>query len=376
MHAPKANIRTVPYTNFSSQFQDEREDILAITERVFASGQFIAGAEVSQLEEKWAAYCGVKHAVAVNSGTDALILALIAAGIGRGDEVITTPNSFIASTAAICHLGARPVFVDVLPDQNIDCSKIEPAITPKTKAIMPVHLTGRVCDMESISAIAQRKGLAVIEDAAQAAGSAFKGRKSGSWGDYGCFSCHPLKNLNAAGDGGLITTNNSAAVDRLKRIRNHGLADRNTVLEWGLNSRLDTLQAAYLLYRIEKIDAIAVKRRANANLYRQLLDARFVFSPPCREQEFNTFHTFVIQTERRDELQKYLSDHGVGTAIHYPVPIHLQPAAAALGYKAGQFPVTEQQAKRILTLPIHQYLVDDDIRYTADLVNRFFGSAQ
>lgn len=364
--------RTVPYINLQAQFQAERAEIMAITERVFASGQFINGPEVSELEARWAAYCGVKEAIAVNSGTDALILALLAAGIGRGDEVITTPNSFIASTAAVCHVGAKPVFVDVLPDQNIDCDLAAAAVTAKTKAIMPVHLTGRMCDMDRIKALAERHKLVIIEDAAQSIGSAFKGKKSGAVGDYGCFSCHPLKNLNAAGDAGMLTTNDSAAAARMRLVRNHGLVDRNTVLEWGVNSRLDTLQAAYLLHRLGKVDETAAKRRANADLYRRLLDPAHVFAPPCRPEELNSFHTFVVQVDRRDALQAYLGTHGVGTAIHYPIPIHLQPAAKALGHKPGDFPVAERQAARILTLPVHQFLAEDDVRYVAGLVNRFF----
>jgi dTDP-4-amino-4,6-dideoxygalactose transaminase len=288
--------------------------------------------------------------------------------------VITPPNSFVASTAAICHLGATPVFVDVLPDQNIDPNKIEAAITPRTKAIMPVHLTGRVAEMSPILEIAACHGLKVIEDAAQAIGSKYHGKMAGSLGDVGCFSLHPLKNLNAAGDGGFLTTNDAATAAMIRQRRSHGMIDRNTVACWGGVSRLDTLQAALVRYRLGRLADIIEKRRRNANLYRRLLPP-IVYHPPCQPYEFNTFHTFVVQVPERDALQAYLTSAGIGSAIHYPVPIHLQPAAAQLGYKIGDFPVTETQAKHILSLPIHQYLHDDDIYHICDVIGQFFDQA-
>ena len=330
------------------------------------------GAAVGELEQALAAYHGVRHAVALNSGTDALILAMKVLGVGPGDEVITPVNSFIASTAAVVHLGARPVLVDVLPDQNIDPAAAERAVTAKTKAIMPVHLTGRIADMDRVNAIAKAHGLAVIEDAAQSVGSRHRGRLSGTLGDAGCFSAHPLKNLNACGDAGFLLTDRDDIVDRLRLLRNHGLVDRNTVTEFGLVSRLDTIQASILLMRLRRLGSVLERRRHNAARYRSLLDPRFVFMPPCREHEHNTFHTFVIQVDRRDELQAHLTALGIGTAIHYPVPIHLQPAAAYLGYKAGDFPVAEEQARRILTLPVNQSLTDADIDHVAAAVNGFY----
>jgi dTDP-4-amino-4,6-dideoxygalactose transaminase len=367
--------RIVAYVDFPAQFEAERDKIQAIVARVFASGQFIDGPEVAELERALAALCGVEHAVALNSGTDALLLALSLAGVGRNTEVITAPNSFVASTSTICHLGARPVFVDVLPDQNIDPALIEAAITPQTRAIMPVHLTGRIADMAPILAIADRHGLTVIEDAAQAIGSRYGGRPSGSFGRFGCFSTHPLKNLNAAGDGGFITTGDAEAAARLRRLRNHGMLDRDTVLEWGYVSRMDTLQAAILMMRLDALEQVTAARRRNAALYRSRLDPRHVFCPPCRPAEYNTFHTFVVQVDRRDELQAYLTGIGIGSAIHYPTPLHLQPAARELGYRAGDFPVCEAQARRILSLPIHQHLTELDIAHTASAINRFYGSS-
>lgn len=366
--------REVPYVNMAAQWAEEREELLPIIERVLAEGHWVGGAAVAEFEAAAARLCGVAHAVALNSGTDALVLGMAALGIGPGDEVVTPPNSFIASTAAIVQLGARPVFVDVRDDQNIDPERIEEAITPRTKAIMPVHLSGRIADMAPIMEIARRHGLWVVEDAAQSVGSRYDDRMSGSFGQVGCFSTHPLKNLNACGDGGFLTSDDEAIAEAVRALRNHGLVTRESVARFGQVSRMDSLQAAILSFRMGRLDETIRRRRANAALYRERLDPELVFMPEDREREFNTYHTFVIQVDRRDELQAFLKAHGVGTAIHYPVPIHLQPASAGLGTRAGDFPVTERQAGRILTLPINQTLSSDDIFYVADRVNEFFNS--
>jgi dTDP-4-amino-4,6-dideoxygalactose transaminase len=366
--------REVPYVNMAAQWAEEREALLPIVERVLAEGHWVGGAEIAEFEAAAARLCGVAHAVALNSGTDALVLGMAALGIGPEDEVITPPNSFIASTAAIVQLGARPVFVDVRDDQNVDPERIEAAVTDKTKAIMPVHLSGRVADMAPIMEIAQRYGLQVVEDAAQSVGSRYDGKMSGGFGRVGCFSTHPLKNLNACGDGGFLTTDDDKIAEAVRAARNHGLVTRETVARFGQVSRMDSLQAAILHFRLGRLDDTVRRRRANAALYRERLDPERAFVPEDREREFNTYHTLVIQVDRRDELQAFLRGHGVGTAIHYPVPIHLQPASADLGYRAGDFPVTERQAGRILTLPINQTLSPDDISYVADRVNEFFKS--
>lgn len=366
--------REVPYVNMAAQWAEEREALLPIVERVLAEGHWVGGAEIAEFEAAAARLCGVAHAVALNSGTDALVLGMAALGIGPEDEVITPPNSFIASTAAIVQLGARPVFVDVRDDQNVDPERIEAAVTDKTKAIMTVHLSGRVADMAPIMEIAQRYGLQVVEDAAQSVGSRYDGKMSGGFGRVGCFSTHPLKNLNACGDGGFLTTDDDKIAEAVRAARNHGLVTRETVARFGQVSRMDSLQAAILHFRLGRLDDTVRRRRANAALYRERLDPERAFVPEDREREFNTYHTLVIQVDRRDELQAFLRGHGVGTAIHYPVPIHLQPASADLGYRAGDFPVTERQAGRILTLPINQTLSPDDISYVADRVNEFFKS--
>lgn len=369
---PAEAIRQVPYVNLPAQFEEERDELLPLVERVLAAGDHVGGQAVAMLEREVAALCGVRHVVALNSGTDALVFALAGLGIGRGDEVITPPNSFIASTAAIVHVGATPVFADVGPDQNIDPAAVERVITPRSKAIMPVHLTGRVCEMDAIAEIARRHGLKIVEDAAQSIGSSYRGRMSGALGDVGCFSLHPLKNLNAAGDGGLLATDDDALAERVMRLRNHGMSDRNTVLEFGYVSRLDTLQAAILRMRLARLADVIARRRRNAALYRDLLDREHVYFPEERPNTTDTYHTFVVQVDHRDALKTWLAERGVGTAIHYPVPIHLQPAAARLGHGLGAFPVTERQSARILTLPVNQFTTPEDVAYVARQVNLFF----
>ena len=367
----KSSTIRIPYVNIQQQWLDERDELLPIMDKVFASAQFVGGEEIDKFEENIAKLCGTKYACALNSGTDALMLALSLSGVRKGDEVITPPNSFIASTAAIVHIGAIPVFVDVLPDQNIDPSKIEAAITEKTKAIMPVHLTGRICDMDPIMDIANKYDLVVIEDAAQSVGSKYKGKPSGSIGDVGCFSTHPLKNLNACGDGGFLTTNNESIFNKSKLYRNHGTANRNIVDHFGCVSRMDNLQAAILNFRLDKLENITEKRRNNAMSYFDGVKNQNLFFPKEKDSEYNTYHTFVVQTPYRDELKAYLSLNGIDTAIHYPVPIHLQPASKKLGYQVGDFPITEKQSKEILTLPVNQHLTKADLEKIIKVINEF-----
>jgi dTDP-4-amino-4,6-dideoxygalactose transaminase len=361
----------IPYVNLQKQWLEEREELLPIIDKVFESAQYVGGEELDKFEENIANLCETKYACALNSGTDALMLALALSGVRKGDEVITPPNSFIASTAAIVHIGAIPVFVDVLNDQNIDPSKIEAAITKKTKAIMPVHLTGRMCDMDPIMDIAKRYDLVVIEDAAQSVASKYKGKASGSIGDIGCFSTHPLKNLNACGDGGFLTTNNESIFNNTKLYRNHGMANRNIVNHFGSVTRMDNLQAAILNYRLDKLKSTTEKRRNNAQFYFQNINKNDLFVPEEKENEYNTYHTFVVQTKYRDELKEHLSLNNIDTAIHYPIPIHLQPASSKFGYKEGDFPITEKQSKEILTLPINQYLDKDELDRVVYIVNEF-----
>ncbi|MBE7411832.1 MAG: DegT/DnrJ/EryC1/StrS family aminotransferase [Leptospiraceae bacterium] len=364
--------KKIPYVNIQEQWASDKEELLPIIDSLLGSGQYIGGKEISDFETSVAALCDVRYAVALNSGTDALVLGLSALGVKPGDEVITPPNSFIASTAAIVHLNAVPVFADVLEDQNIDPKEIEKLITKKTKAIMPVHLTGRMARMNEIMDIAKKFSISVIEDAAQSIGSKYENKMSGSIGNVGCFSTHPLKNLNACGDGGFLTTNDELIYKKVSFARNHGLIDRNTVESFGFVSRMDALQAAILNYRLKKLPDLIEKRRNNAEKYRRQLNPKHIYIPEDKPNEFNTYHTFVIQVEKRDELQEYLLANGIETAIHYPIPIHLQPASKKLGYKLGDFPKTESQAKRILTLPINQYIKPEELERVADTVNQFY----
>jgi dTDP-4-amino-4,6-dideoxygalactose transaminase len=364
-------LTKIPYVNLKNQWKEERKDLLPLIDSVLGSGQYVGGKELENFEDNIAKFCGVNYAVALNSGTDALMFALLLSGIKKDDEVITPPNSFIASTSTIVHVGATPVFVDVLPDQNLDPSKIEDAITKNTKAIMPVHLTGRMCDMDPIMDIAKRHNLIVIEDAAQAIGSKYKGRYSGSIGNIGCFSTHPLKNLNACGDGGFLTTNDEDIYTQLRALRNQGMADRNIVNNFGVVSRMDNLQAAILNYRFEKLEDVINKRRQNAQAYYDGLNQKKIFIPREQTYEYNSYHTFVLQTDYRDELKDYLSINGIGSAVHYPVPIHLQPASRKFGYKVGDFPVAEKQSKQILTLPINQSLSSNDLERIINRINEF-----
>jgi len=376
MRDADAVLEPIPYVNLKAQFAEEKDELMARVERALARGDYVGGDAVAELERALAEFHGVDNVVCLNSGTDALILAMRAFGIGPGDEVITPTNSFVASTASIVQVGARPVLVDVGPDQNVDVESVARAVTPRTRAVMPVHLTGRVADMDPILELARAHDLIVIEDAAQAAGSRHKGRPAGTIGDIGCFSAHPLKNLNACGDAGFVVTRREDIARRVRLLRNHGMADRDTVVEFSIVSRMDTLQAEILLLRLERLPGVIARRRENARLYRERLDPAHVFAPPCRDHEFNTFHTFVIQVDRRDELRAWLTERGIGTAVHYPIPIHLQPAARELGYRLGDFPVAETQAKRILTLPINQFLAPDQVKRVADAVNAFYAGSR
>ena len=366
-------VTKVPYVNLAAQHRPIKDKLLAAIGAVIDEGQFILADQVVEFERRFAELCGAKFALGVNSGTDALILALTALGVGPGDEVITVPNSFVASASCIALVGARPVFVDVGADYNLDPSLLEAAITPKTKAILPVHLTGRPADMDAISAVAQAHGLYIVEDAAQAVCAEYKGRRVGSLSTIGCFSLHPLKTLNACGDAGALTTNDASLYEELKRLRNHGLKTRDECVRWGYNSRLDTLQAAILLVKLDYVEQWTERRRANAARYQQLLAGlEQVVVPVDKPYELAVYHTFVIRTEQREQVRTYLADSGIGTSVHYPIPIHLQEAAADLGYGLGSFPVSEQQAGEIISLPLYPELQLDEIDFVAETLRSFF----
>ncbi|MCB0837219.1 MAG: DegT/DnrJ/EryC1/StrS family aminotransferase [Bacteroidetes bacterium] len=369
----KIAAQNVPYVNIGIQFDPIRDEIMAEVEAVLSSGMYILGEKVTEFENSFAEYCGTKYAIGVANGTDSLILTMKGWGIGPGDEVIIPPNSFLASASSVALIGATPVFADVREDYNIDPEKIKAAITPKTKAIMPVHLTGRSADMDAVNEIAKAYGLKVLEDSAQAVGAIYKGKKTGNLGDAGSFSLHPLKNLNAAGDGGMITTNDDELYDYLQKARNHGLRNRDECEMWSLNSRLDALQAAILSVKLKHLPAWTERRRAIAAMYQENL-SDLVWVPTDKDYEEAVYHTFIIQTDHRDELQAYLGEHNIGAKVHYPMPIHYQDAAAYLGYKKGDFPVTEKQAEHILSLPVYPELTDDQVMYTIETIRNFFAN--
>ncbi|MEX0775472.1 MAG: DegT/DnrJ/EryC1/StrS family aminotransferase [Phycisphaeraceae bacterium] len=373
---PKKEGAGIPYIDLARQHAPLREELLAACAQVIDSGQFILGPQVAAFEEAFARLCGTRHAIGVSNGTDALVLALRALGIGACDEVITAPNSFVASASAIALVGATPVFADVDDDMNLDPLQVAARITPRTRAIMPVHLTGRPADMSAIMHLAQWHKLHVIEDAAQAVLAEHAGRRVGSLGHIGCFSMHPLKTLSACGDAGAITTNDDVLAQRLRTLRNLGLRSREQCEAWSGNCRLDTMQAAMLLVKLRHVEGWTQARRGHAAHYRQALaNLDSVRTPADGPHPGDTcaYHTFVIQADRRDELKSFLAAHGIQTAIHYPIPIHLQDAAQPLGYAPGSFPVAERLAQRILSLPIYPELTSEQVDYIAATIRRFYG---
>ena len=359
----------IPFVDLGAQYRAERAQLLPAIEAVLESGHYIGGAEVDTLEAELAEACGTKHCIALNSGTDAILMALAAHGIGRGEEVITQANSFVATAAAIIHIGAVPVFADVLPDQSIDPADIEQKITDKTRAIMPVHLTGRIGDMDAITKLARQYDLLVIEDAAQSFGSSWRGKKAGALGDIAAFSAHPLKNLNAVGDAGYLTTDNDEIAETIRLHRNHGLVDRNTVVQWGTVSRLDAVQATILRHRLKTAPDLIAARRKNAAFYLEHLDSSAIYMPQPRPDAVDTYHTFVVQLDHRDQLVARLTEEQIGHGIHYPVPIHKQPAYAKSFDEIPNLPETERQAGRILSLPIHQSLSQNQLERVVAVVN-------
>lgn len=363
----------IPYVDLAAQHAPLRGRLLDAVARVLDHGQFILGEEVQRFERAFADLCGTRYAVGLNSGTDALVLALRVLGIGPGDEVITVPNSFVASTSCIRLLGATPVFVDVRQDYTIDVDLVEAAITPRTRAILPVHLTGRPCDMDALMEVADRRGVPVVEDCAQAVMASYGRQRVGAFGKFGCFSLHPLKTLNACGDGGVLTTSDPELYDQVLLLRNIGLRTRDDCVLWAGNSRLDSLQAALLLVKLEFLAAWTEGRRRNAALYRQRLEGiAEIAIPDDSERATAVYHTFVVQAERRDDLRRFLAAHDIGTAIHYPVPIHLSRAGRELGYGAGSFPVAEAQAAKILSLPVYPELTELDLDRVCRAIETFY----
>ena len=364
----------IPLLDLAAQYRELKTEIDAAIARVFESGQFILGKETEAFEEEFASYCNVEHAVAVNSGTSALHLALLAAGIGAGDEVVTVPFTFYATAAAIGYTGATPVYADIDPATfNIDPKKIEAAITERTRAILLVHLYGQAADMDPILEIARRHKLIVIEDAAQAHGAEYKGRRVGGIGDLGCFSFYPTKNLGAAGEGGLVTTNNAEFARSLSLLRNWGEEQRYYPVLKGFNFRMQGLQAAILRTKLTRLEAWTEARRAAAAEYDRLLGDSDVVCPAKTAGGRHVYCLYTIRARERDELQKKLGAAGIQTAVHYPLPIHLMPAYTDARYKAGDFPVAEASARTVLSLPMHAHLTASQVERVASEVIKFAG---
>lgn len=358
----------IPFVDLKAQYNLIKDEIDEVIHRVIDKTSFIMGEEVRRFEEEFALFCKAKYAVGVANGTEALMLALKACGLTIGDEVITVPNTFIATTEAITMIGAKIVFVDVDPDTyNIDVSKIEEKVTTKTKAIIPVHLYGQPADMDPINQIARKYNLKIVEDAAQAHGAEYKGRRIGTLGDIACFSFYPGKNLGAYGDAGAVVTNNEELAQKIAMLRNHGRTKKYLHQIEGFNSRLDALQAAILRVKLRHLEDWNEERREKAKLYNQLLEPfPKIITPKMLDSTVPVYHLYVVRIKNRDGLQNILKTKGISTGIHYPLPLHLQPAYSYLGCKEGEIPMTERVSKEILSLPMYAELKEEDITYICE----------
>ena len=369
-------MRKVPFVDLGAQYRSIRHEVEAAMSGVLERCDFILGGSVAEFEAEMAAYCEASFGVGVDSGTSALELALMALDVGPGDEVITAANTFIASTLAISYVGATPVLVDIDPDTyQIDVNQIEAAITPRTKAIMPVHLYGHPAEMGPILEIASRHRLKVLEDASQAHGARYQGRRVGALGDIGAFSLYPAKNLGAYGDAGVLVTNDPDLDNKLRLLRNYGSTKKYHHDIKGFNRRLDTLQAAVLRVKLAHLDGWNAARRSHAAEYTRILNESGAATglPSTAAGCEPVYHLYVIRHSDRDGLQRHLTDHGIGTVIHYPIPIHLQPAYADLRLGPGSFPVTEAYSSQILSLPMFAELTADDISYVCEKIAEFDG---
>lgn len=364
----------VPFFDLKPQYHSIKNELNAAVQQVMDSGKFVLGEKVKSFEKEFAKFCRTDYAVGVANGTDALRLALLACGIGKGNEVITVPNTFIATTEAISQTGAKIVFVDIDPHTyNIDVSQIEEKINERTQAILPVHIFGQPVDMNPIMRMAKKYHLKIVEDSCQAHGAEYKGRKAGSIGDAGCFSFYPSKNLGAFGDGGMVTTDGNKISHTIRMLRDHGQIKKYEHLAEGYNSRLDEIQAAILGVKLKKLDGWNSLRRRNASIYDELLkDVDEIITPFKAEYAKHAYHLYVIRTNKRDKLREHLKSKGVGTGLHYPIPLHLQKAYGYLGYKEGDFLVAEECAKQILSLPIFPELTREEIEKVVSAIRTFF----
>jgi dTDP-3-amino-2,3,6-trideoxy-4-keto-D-glucose/dTDP-3-amino-3,4,6-trideoxy-alpha-D-glucose/dTDP-2,6-dideoxy-D-kanosamine transaminase len=363
----------VPYSYLERQFADI-DPYLEDLRRFVATTDFTLGKELEKFEQHFAKLHQAPHAIGVGTGTDAIAMAFKMLDIGPGDEVITCANTFIASVGAIVQVGATPVFVDSENGYVIDPQKIEAAITEKTKAILPVHYTGNIADMPAIAKIAKKHQLYIVEDACQTILGRINNQSVGAWGEFACFSLHPLKNLNVWSDAGVIITHSDEYAEKLRLYRNHGLINRDVCVEFGINCRMDTVQAVIANRLINQLETITEKRRGIAHRYDAAFAdlAEFIDVPVRREGVYHVFHIYVLRVKHRDALHQYLTDQGIEVKIHYPIAMHLQPAAKHLGYKKGDFPVAEQHGTQAITLPAHPYLTEAEIDYTIAKVKAFY----
>ena len=365
----KWNVR---YSYLPQQFK-KVDHLLARVKKVVQSGDFTLGKELSIFEKKFASLIGTKYAVGVNSGTDAIKISLKAIGIKNGDEVITAANTFVATVGGICELGAKPVFIDVKENYCMDADLLESRISNKTKAILPVHFTGYTPDMNKIMQISKKYNIPAIEDACQGILSSFNNKNSGTWGVTGCFSLHPLKNLNVWSDGGVITTNNKKIYEKLRLLRNHGLINRDEFIVNGYNSRLDTIQAAIGNYLIKDVKKLTHQRIKNANYYdKEFNKIKQIKIPKRYKQNRNVFHLYIVFAQKRDQLLKYCLQKGIECKIHYPKELYLQKGLKFLKHKRGDFPVTDWQCKNIISFPVDQYLSKKQLSYVVKTVKNFY----
>jgi dTDP-4-amino-4,6-dideoxygalactose transaminase len=363
----------VPYLDLKAQYLSIRSEIDAAIQKTIENCTFCLGPDVLNFEKQFSDYCDIQHTVALNSGTSALHLAMLLLDVKAGDEVITTPFTFVATSWAISYVGAKPVYVDIdAKTYNLDPSLIQSAITSKTKAILPVHLYGMPFEINEIMPIAKKHNLPLIEDAAQAHGAEYHGKRVGGFGDISCFSFYPGKNLGAFGEGGALVTNNETFAVRAKALREHGSTKRYYHDEIGYNYRMEGIQGAVLGVKLKKLDEWTKARRRVAKMYNELLRDTPLVLPYEHEHVKSAYHLYVVRHSKRDELKDYLQKHEVGWGIHYPLPLHLQKCYSHLGYKKGSFPVAEKVAEECLSLPIYPELSDDQIEYVSEVIHNFF----
>lgn len=366
----------VPFIDLKQRFQEEKKEIMETIEKIVEKGHLVLTSELKEFEEDVQSYTGAKYCIGLNSGTDALMMSMWACGIGRGDEVIHPPISFIASTGSIVHVGATPIFSEVDKNGLLDPSRIEEKISPRTKAIMPVHWGGKMAAIDEILKIANDNNLIVLEDSAQSMGSYFKNKHGGTFGKTGSISCHPLKNLNALGDGGLLLTDDAEIAKKVNLYRNHGLESRDNVVMFGVNSRLDVLNSEILKIRLKNLKSVINRRRNNANLYRKYLANVMdrIYLPPenTKDGYEDAYVMFISQADNRDKLKEYLHDFGIETMVYYGKPLHLHKSSNIYGYKKGDFPIAEKQCEMVLALPHHQHLTEEQIQFTSSKILSFY----